>query len=1029
MKATLPPLAVLLVGLVAVSGSAQDNTPAGTGTVELLVRTPGGEPAANTQVEIVRIGDHGPFDPKAAVVQARTDAAGRTRFSWPEGVYALGARVNGVGYGGTGLFELVTGRTARPHMPALLPFGSIEGVVPKKNLTPGTYLRLDGPGRTEIRADCDDQGRFVLKGVPPGRYWLAPRTPAARLAIRASVFVPPGHRVTSVVFRPEPSTPAWFPGADPGGDGAGRATWASGTVRDEAGTPVPGADVYVVASYHGGIRMYETVRAAKTDATGHWKIEGEKHLSAFSGTVLVHKPGRPPVQVPMTEGTDVALSPQGGLLEVEILAGGVPVPQAGVRLTRTGGVPLSSRAYVGAAREKEREQVEQLLSPTATADAKGVARFDHLTPGLYQIEAAAGGLDGLRQFEFAWAGQPAGSSGTAAGVGVRVGQATRFRLAVYPHHTAVRFQIRHVDGRPPRETRTAISWGSPLVESGVSASVPLSPDGAGGLGVGRAGLWRVELRYRDTPLRFIPLNDPPFYQAAGVVGVSPLLAEAPPVVLTAERVNPGSLIVRLRTGEGKPIRGFVTGDAGVGSTDANGDVRFTGLLAGRHRIEAYAEGAALPALGGGGEAMPDDKDLVGRTAFTQTEVTTSLGQETVAVVRPHAVGYVRGVVRPPAGRRAADYNFTWERTNVTGGWQANYHPGTGEFVAGPYPVGKQTVTLGLEAGDDRPTCASETIEVVADRVARVEFRPPAKPEPDMVVPKPGSGQGWQDGVWNAGLDRPAVGRVFLPDGKTPAYAASVVIFRPGGANPVAHGLTDATGRMHLQGLSVLSPPAIGLEKPVLVATLPGAHGAAVMPLPLRPDGKELRLVLPPAATVRGTVTVGGKSPLRRAGQVRVLAAYEGKGSLDDFLSARGNPGADGAYELAGLTSGTYRVQAVLDDIWLSAAKLVTVKPGTAGPVELDLDVGEPGLPGVIELVDPAGKPRPGLEVTLHRPPGPLTRALWPDKLQADGAGVVQVPPLEAGKHRITIRGVDREWVVPALAANPVERVKGRIVIE
>ena len=37
-------------------------------------------------------------------------------------------------------------------------------------------------------------------------------------------------------------------------------------------------------------------------------------------------------------------------------------------------------------------------------------------------------------------------------------------------------------------------------------------------------------------------------------------------------------------------------------------------------------------------------------------------------------------------------------------------------------------------------------------------------------------------------------------------------------------------------------------------------------------------------------------------------------------------------------------------------------------------------------------------MTIDRPAGPLTETLWPHEWTSDGAGVVNIPTLEAGKH-------------------------------
>jgi hypothetical protein len=87
------------------------------------------------------------------------------------------------------------------------------------------------------------------------------------------------------------------------------------------------------------------------------------------------------------------------------------------------------------------------------------------------------------------------------------------------------------------------------------------------------------------------------------------------------------------------------------------------------------------------------------------------------------------------------------------------------------------------------------------------------------------------------------------------------------------------------------------------------------------------------------------------------------------------------------------------------------------PQHLALDIGEPGPPSVIRVVDKQGKPLPGVKATIARPEGPLAEALWPPHFESDGAGVINIPPLEAGTHRVKIDGAQKEYslVIPPLS--------------
>jgi hypothetical protein len=209
------------------------------------------------------------------------------------------------------------------------------------------------------------------------------------------------------------------------------------------------------------------------------------------------------------------------------------------------------------------------------------------------------------------------------------------------------------------------------------------------------------------------------------------------------------------------------------------------------------------------------------------------------------------------------------------------------------------------------------------------------------------------------------------------------------------------------------------EGPVAVAWLPGANGATVTPL--KEGEPELRLVLPPSISLKGNVTVGNVAPVGRPCRIRVLAACQDRGRLDDVLSIHVTAQEDGTFELAGLGPGKYQVQAALDDIWLS--KTVSIEVGNTSLAPITLAIGQPGGPVLIKLVNGAGKPLPGKELTLDRPEGPLTKSLWPAVWKADGAGDVYIPALEAGRHTLRVNGAVREITARPLPIEKIEQVE------
>jgi hypothetical protein len=244
-----------------------------------------------------------------------------------------------------------------------------------------------------------------------------------------------------------------------------------------------------------------------------------------------------------------------------------------------------------------------------------------------------------------------------------------------------------------------------------------------------------------------------------------------------------------------------------------------------------------------------------------------------------------------------------------------------------------------------------------------------------------------------------IGKVMLADGITPALGAEVLYFQPGSASPPILAVTDALGEMHSRGLwqaqSSAATDARELESPVVVAFLPGYCGATIYRGPIHRD-VPLRLVLPKAISVEGTVTVGGKNLLHRPGFVHIVAEYQDKGVFNAALSMETTADAEGNFVLNGLSAGHYVIQAALDDIWLSPVVDLEIPTKQLKPLQLAIPA--PGAPIQFEFVDRDGKPVVGLGVSIDRS-GPLAH-FWPQELRSDGAGSLYLPTLEAGRHTV-----------------------------
>ena len=352
---------------------------------------------------------------------------------------------------------------------------------------------------------------------------------------------------------------------------------------------------------------------------------------------------------------------------------------------------------------------------------------------------------------------------------------------------------------------------------------------------------------------------------------------------------------------------------------------------------------------------PDDKELIGRVQNYYESVPCHLNAETRVVARPKRVGYVRGAVRPAAGLSATDYYVL----NGNGGGSTAAKGG--EFVSGPYPLGKMTFRLQRAMEPNGPmTDFSDTreVEIRDDRVAHVELVARAATKEDAKPARAAKLCGdeanfpsdWQDAV------RMVEGTVYLPDGHAPARGAQIAIAcRRNPPQPIENAAevhlfigpksfgwesnptsdersADFAG--HFQLVWNVGGSAETPDTAMIAAWLPGRYGPALVPATNATSIEGLRIVLPPSAMQRGRITLGGKEFSELKSELHVMAVREGSGPFNRLFQQYVSADPEGNFELPALVPGEYQIQATLDNIWLSPSVRVTVG-ADAAPAKAD----------------------------------------------------------------------------------------------
>ena len=637
-----------------------------SGDVELVIRDPEGRPVANRMVRVV---DFAPFPyggtnpPKMREIM--TDAEGRVRAPVEIGLRRLNIRVAGVGFGGTGLFEVRESQIARPDLPRLARFARVEGKVDRALLQPGLHVDVSHsvipqPRPDDVSVPCDVDGRFVFAEVIPGELHLRLFQDKRQVAVgRIPLFAEPGQPRRDVVLGPpQPRDPAqereqkatldrlnWNKSKE-------EITWVEGTVRNTRGVPLESAEVIVKGVYYGGIRNYSDLRTTRTDTKGHYQIRGPHANFQDSFTVVVRSPGRAPL-LAYARGPgwddagprgplDLTVPDHGGVLTVRVLKDGKPAANVPIALHERGLVERIWSRGTG-----DQQTLQKLFNPVERTDKEGVARFTDLYPCCYQLRASEDG-SGLGVFPI-----PANEGVARAVVPVvPVVAGEELSITVTLHHepASATLQALRPDGTPPGHRGITFLFG--LRETSAASSMDFDANGIGTHRFTDSGLWAVGLYFRETASPGMPTNWEPFYEGSALLPISPGYTLEAPVKLTCDPHPPGSIQARLIGLDGKPARGTILLVTGYGadqgaidraaSTDLEGVARFMDLTSGSYRIRGSMEAYPPPYLPLGHGPLPDDATLRDQVVFPAEEVKVRSGTETRVQLQPVKAGYARG---------------------------------------------------------------------------------------------------------------------------------------------------------------------------------------------------------------------------------------------------------------------------------------------------------------------------------------------------------------------------------------------------
>lgn len=747
---------------------------------------------------------------------------------------------------------------------------------------------------------------------------------------------------------------------------------------------------------------------------------------------------------------DVTLPDHQGTLTVKVLQKGQPRSDAFVQISDeyADSVFGDMVRYRGSSdSDPARQELSDLFRAWRKVDHDGTAKFSGLVPGRHRVTAVAGvPQDEVAHFAFhdvnSMRRNQVRPDWRLRNIDIVAGVPQQLTMDLQSQPDAVKLQIDHPHGSVLASGAVSLAfdrddfptWSRHRAVEDLSIS-PRFP------GLRYVGVWS-----RRSGVAFRKTKSGAVFTAKARVAVSPLL-QGRTLRMTSEFFDDDtqSLTVRLLGQGGNPVRGTISlfepnrspTERFHASTDDDGTVTFRSLPGGRYRVRGMIDGAIRPPDPGPG--MTAD-NLTGHGLVPYGEIEIGRDGPYELTLKEVPAGYVRGQVEFPDGANPHDYTFAASasakpdaRLYISGRypnpWFSNqvrrpathFDPGSGLLTCGPFLTRSAELDLQHKTQQWSPYWPyfrsglhRESIDVEPGQLTATSFavQLPA-PEPEQVWPD------WQDTA-KAELARKPKGlvvQVRLANG-VPAWAADVKWFRPRYrfSAPDSLGRTDPHGRLEVsrKGLFAISEyggwpdpasqaPQGTPEQFGVIVSLPGHADSQFIPVTEDVSG-HLEVELPAPVRLPGRVTVAGHSPEAFGDSVRVVARYQELGRLSRTISRECLTEPDGSFVFDGLTPGSYHLQAVLDDIWISPTEQLDVPPGggQATLPQVTLKIATPGSTAHVLIVDASQQPVSNTPVHVAFPPGPISQTLHARPLITNKRGLIWIDGCTAGRHNLTV---------------------------